>query len=59
MKPEISSTTLHILDQLAVEGNLLEVDVQEKDVLYSFLRSCRPAVYDQVVFGFPVSCPNF
>jgi hypothetical protein len=44
-----------MLEMLIVEGNLLEVSVQEKDTLYHILQSCCPADYGQVVFDFPVS----
>lgn len=44
-----------MLEMLIVEGNLLEVSVQEKDTLYDILRSCCPADYGQEVFSFSVS----
>jgi len=43
------------LNQLMVEGDLLEVSLPEKLLLRSVLRTCRPADYEQIVFGFPVS----
>ena len=43
------------LNQLMVEGDLLEVSMPEKLMLRSVLRTCRPADYEQIVFGFPVS----
>jgi hypothetical protein len=53
--PHISQETTQMLEMLIVEGNLLEVTVQEKDILYDILRSCCPTDYGQAVFGFPVS----
>jgi len=38
-----------------VEGDLLEVSLPEKLLLRSVLRTCRPADYEQIVFGFPVN----
>jgi len=44
------------LNQLMVEGDLLEVSLPEKLQLRSVLRTCRPADYEQFIFGFPVCC---
>jgi len=43
------------LNRLMVEGDLLEVSMPEKLLLRSVLRTCRPADYEQIVFGFPVN----
>jgi len=51
--PGISEVTLLTLEKLAVEGNLLEVTVSEKNTVNSILRYCCPTDYGQVVFGFP------
>jgi len=43
------------LNRLMVEGDLLEVSLPEKLLLRNVLCTCRPADYEQIVFGFPVN----
>lgn len=47
------------LNRLMVEGDLLEVSLPEKLLLRNVLRTCRPADYEQIVFGFPVNLSFF
>jgi histone demethylase JARID1 len=50
---QLLEKTIVTLDKLMVEGDLLEVTIDEKNMLRDILRSCRPTDYSQIVYGFP------
>lgn len=46
----LSEEAISNLEALLVEGDLLEIDLSEKEVVRDVLRHCRPDVYNLFVF---------
>jgi hypothetical protein len=51
----LSDESVTSLDALLVEGDLLEIDLDEKESLRAVLRTCRPETYNLYVFELLVS----